>query len=76
MHVHLVHTKTQLVMAHVKHAQLVVNVQQLQIYQSHVKQENIGGTEINKYVLIEISVDVYHFNSYFPKFLYVARNIQ
>ena len=45
-------------MALVSHVQLVINVQQLQIYQSHVKQENIGRTEINKYIFIEISVDI------------------
>ena len=39
-------------MALVKHVQLVTNAQQLQIYQSHVKQENIGRTEINKYIFL------------------------
>ena len=41
-------------MALVNHVQLVINVQQLQIYQSRVKQENIGRTEINKYICLTL----------------------
>ena len=37
-------------MALVNHVQLVINVQQLQIYQSRVKQENI----INKYICLTL----------------------
>ena len=55
-------------MALVKHVQLVTNAQQLQIYQSHVKQENIGRTEINKYIFIEISVGICLLDWYFSKF--------
>ena len=62
-------------MALVNHVQLVINVQQLQIYQSHVKQENIGRIEINKYIFIEISVDICLLDWYSSKFSVCYQNI-
>ena len=37
-------------MALVNHVQLVINAQQIQIYRSYVKLENIGTTETNNYL--------------------------